>query len=150
MLEGAADGHIGQADGDGAEGVGIEVGVGLEDVDRRLGREGVALLDDLASDFARFGVVVGGDGERWSVRRSFDGSGDFRRWSRRGWFDGRVDEGGSRGIEFVGKDVSGDGGHSVGEVCCCRRKDLRERMETLRFFCPLLSCPEGANGFLWW
>ena len=34
VLEGAADGCIGQADGDGMEGVGVEIGTRLEDVDR--------------------------------------------------------------------------------------------------------------------
>ena len=34
VLEGAADGCIGQADGDGMEGVGVKIGTRLEDVDR--------------------------------------------------------------------------------------------------------------------
>ena len=32
-----ADGHIGQTDGNGGEGMGVEVGAGLEDIDRGLG-----------------------------------------------------------------------------------------------------------------
>ena len=72
----------GTTDGDGAEGVGVEVGVGLEDVDRRLRGEQIALLDDLASDLTWFGVVVCGDGERWSIGRSFDGGRGLWGWSR--------------------------------------------------------------------
>ena len=48
----------------------------------------------------------------------------------------------------MGEGVGGNGRHVVmrEEWCCCR-KDLSERMETLRFFQPLLSCSEGVNGF---
>ena len=36
VLEGAADGRVGEADGDGAEGVGIELGMPLHDIERAL------------------------------------------------------------------------------------------------------------------
>ena len=149
VLEHTANGHVGQANGDGAESVGVEVHAGLEDVDRRLRGEGVALLDDLASDLAWFDVVISGNGEGWPVGRSFSGSGNFWGWSRRGCLDRRVDESGGRGRELMGKDVGGDGRHVMEGVWCCCRKDLRERIETLCFFRPLLSCSDGINGFLW-
>ena len=70
-------------------------------------------MDDLASDFAWFIVIVSGDGEGWSVCRLFDGSGDFWWWSRRGHLGRRVNEGGGQGGEFVGKDIGSDGRHIV-------------------------------------
>ena len=72
VLEGAANGRVGEADGDGAEGAGVELWVSLHDVKRALRREGVIVVMDAGHDFAFFGVGVGGDGEMWA----FDGSVD--------------------------------------------------------------------------
>ena len=84
----------GMANGNGSEGVGVKVGASLEDVDRRLGREGIALLDNLTSDLAWFDIGVGGEHEGWSVGGVLDGGDDgLWRWSRRGCISGRVDEG---------------------------------------------------------
>ena len=44
-------------------------------------------------------------------------------------------------------DGSGRGGHVVVVWKCCCKWDLRERMETLRFVRPLLSCWGGVSGF---
>ena len=138
MLESAADGCVGEADGNGAEGVGFQAGAGLEDVDGGLRREGIALLDNLASDLTFFDVggglvELGDDGEKRLVVWVFNESG-----------------GGSG--EFSIADSVGDGGRHVDEgegwsYSC--RKALREQIETLHFFWPLLSCSEGNNGFFW-
>ena len=138
MLESVADGCVGKANGDGAECVGVQVSAGLEDVDGGLRREGIALLDNLVSDLTFFNVggglvELGDDGEERLVVWVFDESG-----------------GGSG--EFSIADSVGDGGRHVDEgegwsYSC--RKALRERIETLHFLWPLLSCSEGNNGFFW-
>ena len=116
MLEGVANGHVGQADGDGAEGVGVEVCASLKDSDGGLGGERVTLLNNLASDLALFNFKVCGNGEGWSVVRSFDGRGvGLRGRHVRGRFEGVFDKGGGRGREFVGEGTGGDGRHSVAE-----------------------------------
>ena len=112
VLKGAADGHIGEADGDGAEGAGVEFWVSLHNVEGALRREGVVMVVDAGHDFAFFGVRVGGDGEAWA----FDGSVN-RLGSRcaREW-DGRwVDEGDGGGGEFGSNRVRGDRGLDVVE-----------------------------------
>ena len=43
VLKGAADGHIGEADGDGAEGAGVELGVPLHDIEGALWGKGIVL-----------------------------------------------------------------------------------------------------------
>ena len=121
---------------------------------------------DTVNDFAFLGLRVWGDSETWA-RGGID---DFGSWRARGssddWFRmGRVGKGGGwiherdgGGTELclsrddfdgAAEDVDGRGGrgHVVVVWKCCRKWDLRERMETLRFFCPLLSCSEGVNGF---
>ena len=111
MLEGATDGHVGQADGDGAEGVGVEVGVCLQHVERALGREGVVVAVDAGDDFTLFWVGIGGDSEEWSVG-SWSGGGlrSWCAWKRDGR---RVDEGDGGDGEFWA-DGSGSGrGHVV-------------------------------------
>ena len=165
MLEGAADGRVGETDGDGAEGGGVELWVSLHDIERTLRGEGVVVMVDTGHDLAFFGVRVGGDGKV----RAFDGRlgrlGGWCMWERDGrWVDfgfgldvsrdgGWVHECDGGGTELcLGRDdldtVAEDGGrHAVVVWKCWRRYDLRERMETLRFFRPLLSCSAGVNGF---
>ena len=121
---------------------------------------------DAVNDFAFFGLRVRGEGEAWArgsvsdfgSRRARGGSDDRFGMSRvgkgGGWIHER-DGGGTKlclgrdDLDGVAEDVDGCGGrgHIVVVWRCCRRWDLRERMETLRFFCPLLSCSEGASGF---
>ena len=110
VLEGAANGRVGEADGDGAEGAGVELWVSLHDVKRALRREGVIVVMDAGHDFAFFGVGVGGDGEMWA----FDGSVDrFGSRCTREW-DGRwVDEGDGGGRELRSDRFRGDGGLDV-------------------------------------
>ena len=123
---------------------------------------------DAVDDLAFFGLGIWGDGEAWAcgsvsgfggrcTRRSGDnglglGVGEVS-GSR-----GRVHECDGRGTELclgrddldgVAEDVDGrrGGGHVVVVWRCCCKWDLRERMETLRFFRPLLSCSEGVSGF---
>ena len=123
---------------------------------------------DAIDDFAFLGLGVWGDGEAWTC----GGRGDFGSRCARGSSDDGfglgisevsgsgswVDERDGGGTEFclgrddfdgVAEDVDGcgDGRHIVVVGRCCCKWDLRERMETLRFFCPLLSCSEGASGF---
>ena len=69
MLEGAADGRVGETDGDGVEGGGIELWVPLHDIERTLRGEGIVMVMDAGYDLALFGVRVGGDGKV----RTFDG-----------------------------------------------------------------------------
>ena len=124
---------------------------------------------DTVDDFALFGFGVRGDGETWAYR----GVSGFGGRCARGSSDdglglgvgevsgsrGRIHECDGGGAEFclgrddldgVAEDVDGCGGrgHVVVVWRCCRKWDLRERMETLRFFRVLLSCSAGVNGFL--
>ena len=126
------------------------------------------MLADTVDDFAFFGVRVGGDGKVRAFNGCLDRLGGWCAWERDGrWVDfgfglgvnrsgGQVHECDSRGTELCsGRDdldaVAEDGGRHVVVVWkCWRRYDLRERMETLRFFRPLLSCSKGVNGFFWW
>ena len=124
---------------------------------------------DAVDDFAFLGLRVWGDGEAWAR----GGVSDFgSRCARRGSGDrfgvGRIGKGGGwiherdgggaklglgrDDLDGVAEGVDRRGGrrHVVVMWRCCRKWDLRERMETLRFFCPLLSCSEGANGFFRW
>ena len=127
MLEGTADGRVGEPDGDGTEGVGVELGVSLHDVEGALRGEGVVVVVDTGHDFALFSIGIGGDGEVWALDGSVDGLGGrcAREWDGRwvdegdgggrefGW-DGRwVDEGGGGGCEFGSDWFRGDGGLEV-------------------------------------
>ena len=119
---------------------------------------------DTVDDFAFLGLGIWGDGEAWA----YGSSGGFGgRRARRSGSDGfgiggiggrRIHEcegGGTElclgGDDFDGaaEDVDGLDGrrHVVGVWKCCCKWNLRERMETLRFFRPLLSCSVGVNGF---
>ena len=166
MLEGAANGCVGEPDGDGAEGTRVKFWMPLHDVEGALGRERVVVSVDMIDDLAFLGLGVWGDGETWACRsvsgfgvRCMGRSGDDRLRMGRigkggGWIHER-DGGGTKlclgrdDFDGVAEDGGGfrGGGHVVVVWKCCRRWDLRERMETLRFFCPLLSCLEGVNGF---
>ena len=126
------------------------------------------MLADAINDLALLGLGVRGDGEAWACR----GVGVFGGWRARGssgdgfglgvgemsggggWVH-KCDGGGAElclgrdDLDGAAEDVDGRrGGRHVAMVwgCCCKW-DLRERMETFRFFCPLLSCSEGASGF---
>ena len=165
MLEGAADGHVGEADGDGAEGGGVELRVSLHDIERTLWGEGVVMMMDAGYDLAFLGVRVGGDGKVWAFDGRLVGLGGWCAWERDGrWVDFGFDlgvsrvggwvhkrDGGGTELSLSGDDldaVAEDGGrHAVVVWKCWRRYDLRERMETLHFFRPLLSCSKGVNGF---
>ena len=126
---------------------------------------------DAVDDLAFFGLGIWSDGETWACGSVSDfGSGCTRRCGDDGLglsvgevsgSKGRVHEcdgGGAKlclgrdDLDGVAEDVDGRGGRGhvvvVWRGCC--RWDLRERMETLRFFRPLLSCSEGASGFFRW
>ena len=112
VLEGAANGRVGETDGDGAEGAGVEFRMSLHHIEGALRREGVVVVMDVGHDFAFFGVRVGGDGEVWALDGSVDRLGS---WCAREW-DGRwVDEGDGGGREFGLDRSSGDGGLDVVE-----------------------------------
>ena len=107
---------------------------------------------NVGNDFAFFGVGVCSESERWVVSWSFDGGDDrFGSGCVRGSGDGTFNEGDLRvgNLEVVDSGVGLEfrGRHVVVVWSCCWRCDLREWMETLRFFCPLLSCLEGNIGF---
>ena len=125
---------------------------------------------DTVDDFALFGFGVWGDGETWACGgvNGFGSRCARRRGSGDVGFGLGVDEVGRDGrwihehdgggaelrlgrddLDGVAEDGAGfdRGGHVVMAWKCCCRWDLRERMETLRFFRPLLSCSEGVNGF---
>ena len=97
MLEGAADGCVGEADGDGAESTRVEFWVSLHDVEGALGREGVVVSMDMVDDFAFFGLGVWGDGETWT-RRGVNGFGSRRVRGR-----GSGDVGFGLGVDEVGR-----------------------------------------------
>ena len=122
---------------------------------------------DAVDDLAFFGLGVGSDGEAWACGSARDfGSWRARRGGDDGFGMGRIgkcggwiherDGGGTElclggdDLDGAAEDVDGCGGrgHVVVVWRCCCKWDLRERIETLRFFCPLLSCSEGVNGFL--
>ena len=129
------------------------------------------MLVDTVDDFSFLGLGVWGDGEAWTC----GGRGDFGGRCARGSGDGGLGLGvgemsGSGGrihesdsgvtelclgrddLDGVAEDVdgSGRGRHVVVVWGCCCRWDLRERMETLRFIRPLLSCWRGISGFFRW
>ena len=125
-------------------------------------------------DFALFGLRVGGDGKAWTCggvdrfrgqRLKGSGSDDVRfglgmvevdrsgRWIHEGDGGGTELCPGRDDFNVVVEDVGvgfDRGRHVVVVWKCCCRWDLRERMETLRFFRPLLSFSEGVNGFFRW
>jgi hypothetical protein len=168
VLESAADGRVGEADGDGAKGARVELRVSLHDVEGTLGRERIIVSMDTIDDFAFLGLGVWGDGEAWTrggrggfggrcARGSSDdgvGLGIGEMSGSGGWIH-ESDGGGTElclgrdDLDGVAEDVdgSGRGRHVVVVWRCCCRWDLRERMETLRFVRPLLSCWGGVSGF---
>ena len=97
VLEGAANGRVGETDGDGSKGARVELWVSLHNVERALRGEGIIVMVDAGNDLALFCIRIGGDGEM----QAFDGSMDgFRGWCAREW-DGRwIDEGDGGGGEF--------------------------------------------------
>ena len=110
VLEGAADGCVGEADGNGAEGAGVQFGVSLHDIEGALRGEGIVASMDARYNLAFLGVGVRGDGEMWALRGGLDG---FGGWCAREW-DGRgVDKGDGGGCEFGSYWVHGDGGLDV-------------------------------------
>ena len=110
MLKGAADGHVGKTDGDGAESTGIELWVSLHDIERALGGEGVVVAVDSRDDFAFFCVGVRGDGEVWAFGGSVDGFWGQCSGERNG---GWIDEGEGRGSKFCLNGVPRGGGWDV-------------------------------------
>ena len=94
MLEGAADGRVGKADGDGAEGAGIKLWVSLHDIEGALRREGVVVVMDARDNLALLRVGVRGDGEMWAFSGSVDGFGGWCTGKRNG---GWIDEGNGGG-----------------------------------------------------
>ena len=152
VLEGVANGRVSKSHGDGVQGPRVELGVSLEDVKGALRGKGVAVVADAGNDFTLFRLGVGGDGKRWAVGWVCDG-GDDELGGRcaRGRFNGTLDEGDLRvgNLDVVdggmGFDGRGHVGAVIGSYCCW--KDLREWIETLCFFRPLLSCSMPDNGF---
>ena len=122
MLEGAADGRVGEADGNGAEGASVEFWMPLHDIERTLRGEGVVMMVDAGYDFAFFGVRVGGDGEMRAFGGRMDGFGGWCTWER----DSRwVDIGFGLGVGGVsrsgGRIHKCDGG---GTELCLGRDDF--------------------------
>jgi hypothetical protein len=134
----------------------------LHDIKRTLRGKGVVVPTDTIDDFALFGLRVWGDGKSWTC----GGVSGLRGWCTRGSGgdgfriggidrDGRwIHECDGGGTELcLGRNdfdaVAEDGGGGHVEVVwkCWWRWDLRDRMETLRFFRPLLSCSVDADGF---
>ena len=107
VLKGTANSRVGEADGDGVEGAGVEFRVPLHDVKGTLRREGVIVVMDAGHDFAFFGVGVGGDGEMGAFDRSVN---RFGSWCTREWDDRWVGEGVGGGCELVGWIDEGNGG----------------------------------------
>ena len=132
------------------------------------------MVVDAGDNFALLCIRVGGDGEVWAFDGGANRFGCRCAWERDGRRvnirfglgvgeigrnGGRIHKCDGGGTELcLGRDdfdgAAEDSGvgldrgrHSVVVWKCCCRWDLRERMETLRFFRPLLSCSEGANGF---
>ena len=77
MLKSAADGCVGESDGDGAQGTCVELWVPLHDVKGTLRGEGVVVSVDTVDDLTLLGLGVWGDGEAWA-RRSVSSFGGRR------------------------------------------------------------------------
>ena len=142
MLEGTADGRVGEADGDGAEGAGIQFGMPLHDVEGALRRERVVVAVDTVDDFALFGLGVWGDGKTGACGgmsgfwgRCTRGSGDdglglgVGEVSRSGGWIHECNGGGAELClgrdDFDGAVEDVDGGRRGGHVavvwrCCCK------------------------------
>ena len=116
MLEGAADGRVGETDGDGAEGVSIQLGMSLHDIEGTLRREGVVMAVDAGHNFTFLGIRVRCDGEMWAFDWGLDRFGGrcAREWDGRG-----VDKGDGGGCELWSYWVRGDGGLDVVEGGVC-------------------------------
>ena len=118
----------------------------------------VVVVVNARYDFPFLRVRVGGNGEMRSFGGSVDGFGGWCTGERNsGWIDkgdggggelwvGKVFRGGGRDVVDGGVGPDGRRHVAMGWKCCWRY-DLRERIETLRFFRPLLSCSRGDNGF---
>ena len=121
VLEGAADGRIGEADGDGVQGPSVEFGMSLHDIEGALRGKRVVVSMDMIDDLAFFCLGVGGDGEAWAYRSAGRLGGQCT-WER----DGRwVDVGFSLGVGEVGRSGGRfhecDGG---GTELCLGRDDF--------------------------
>ena len=94
VLECMTNGHVSEADSNGAESGGVELGVSLHDVERALWGEGVVIVVDTGDDFTLFGLGVNSKYKRGVIFWASNG-GDDRFWSRRmrGSCDGAFDEG---------------------------------------------------------
>ena len=97
MLEGAANGRVGEADGDGAEGTGVKLWVSLYDVKGALRGERVIVVMDVGDDLTFLCVRVRGNGEVWTFGGSVDGLRSWRVGERNG---GWIDEGDGGGSEL--------------------------------------------------
>jgi hypothetical protein len=104
MLEGTADGHVGETNGDGSKSAHVELRVSLHNVEGTLQGEGVIVAMDAGNDLAFLCIRVRGDGEVWA----FSGG----MYGLRGWCTGERD---GRGVD------ESDGG---GGELCLDREDL--------------------------
>ena len=137
VLEGAADGRVGKADGDSTKGAGVEFRVSLHDIERALGRQGVVVSVDTVNDFAFLGLGVWGDGEAWTCGSGGSFGGRCARGSsddglgmcrEGGWFH-KCDGGGTElclgrdDFDGAAENVDGlvGGGHVSVMWGCCRR-----------------------------
>ena len=66
MLKGAADGRVGESDGDGAQGTRFELWVPLHNIEGTLRGEGVVASVDTVDDLTLLGLGVWDDGETWT------------------------------------------------------------------------------------
>ena len=110
VLECTADGCVGETDGDGAKGSGVELRLSPHDFEEALGGQGVVAVVDARYDLAFFGVRVGGNGEMWAFGGSVDGLGG---WCTRERDGGWIDEGDGGGGEFWLDRLCGYGGLDV-------------------------------------
>ena len=110
MLKSAANGRVGETDGDGLEGAGIELWVSLHDIEGTLWGEGVVVVMDAGDDFAFLRIGARGNGKLWT----FDGGADrFGSWCARERNGGWIDESDSGGSEFWLEQLRRDGGLDV-------------------------------------
>ena len=132
MLEGAANGCVGETDGDGLEGAGVKLWVSLHDIEGALRREGVVMIVDTENDLAFLRIGIGGDGKVRAFGGHMDRLGSWCMGERNGrWID-EGDGGGSKlcadgvlrgdGWEVVDGGVGfGGRGHVVVVWRYCRR-----------------------------
>ena len=112
------NGRVGETNGDGAEGTGVELWMSLHDIEGALRGERVVMIADAGYNLTFFGVRIGGDSEVWAINGRMDGFGGRCAWGMDGV-----------GLNLGVGEASRDGGwihkrNGGGTELCLGRDDL--------------------------